>query len=217
MDEKPIDQAELDQLITQMRTKRNALAGWTAVVTELSLAALAAHHEDWLMLYQLGQEISHIAERLDSIYQAQFSTSAPEQEDLAADVGDASQENPRPAPDHADLDEKLQSAKAWLENIFGNVTAPRGFTREMSNEAILAEMARNRLEWVQRDGYGYWFDRESAFYREYETWYRNHEFDLIDEGAGPAPEPESFLAWAKRESFTNHRLIDPENDFFWWL
>ena len=57
MDEKPIDSSELDQLVQQMRTKRNALTGWTAIVTGLGLNDLAEHHEDWLMLYQLGQEI----------------------------------------------------------------------------------------------------------------------------------------------------------------
>src|SRR5579871_1540021 len=79
MPEKPIDQAELDQLIPQMRTARNALTGWTAVVTALGLADLAARHEDWLMLYQLGQQVSHFAERLDSLYQAQLSAPVPDE------------------------------------------------------------------------------------------------------------------------------------------
>jgi len=101
--------------------------------------------------------------------------------------------------------------------MFGNITAPPGFTGEMSDEEIFAEMARHRLEWIQRDGGGYWHDRERAYYHEFEAWYRNHEFDLIDEGAGPEPQPESYRDWALRESFTNHRLIDPDNDHYWWL
>jgi len=34
MPERPVDQAELEQLVQHLRTARNALTGWTAVVRE---------------------------------------------------------------------------------------------------------------------------------------------------------------------------------------
>ena len=109
MPEKPITQAdlpviagELSSLIGKLYNKyqgqpnRMAYSGATS-------DELVAMHDTWINLHQIGESISHLAEQLDSVYQAQVGA-PPENLDFHYVLT----EPPATGAEGADIDEQLK-------------------------------------------------------------------------------------------------------------
>lgn len=81
----PITEQELPRLHSDLADLMHQAHNYYETVRMTPFADLASKHITWLALYQVGEEISHLAERLDSIYQAQFSGQADPDDDPPSD------------------------------------------------------------------------------------------------------------------------------------
>jgi len=74
----PITEQELPRLYSDLADLMHQAHEYYETVRMTPFADLASKHITWLALYQVGEEISHLAERLDSTYQAQFQDESAE-------------------------------------------------------------------------------------------------------------------------------------------
>lgn len=70
-----IDKQDLDQIRIDLSENIQKIQGARLLLDGISPDELEARHNDWIDLYQMGENIKYLAEQLDSVYQAQFSAS----------------------------------------------------------------------------------------------------------------------------------------------